>query len=78
MDSSGRVVRKLLATASGAVTHPTARPRPDVRVMLQVGVCTATFTRQGTGRSSGVNLAIPIDTVSATIPKLIVKATSVA
>jgi S1-C subfamily serine protease len=38
-----------------------------------VGVCTATFTKQGTGRSSGVNLAVPIDTVMAVVPRLIVQ-----
>ncbi|KAL5977461.1 Protease Do-like 5, chloroplastic [Asimina triloba] len=37
-----------------------------------IGVNTATFTRKGTGLSSGVNFAIPIDTVVRTVPYLIV------
>ncbi|XP_058198086.1 protease Do-like 5, chloroplastic [Rhododendron vialii] len=40
-----------------------------------IGVNTATFTRRGTGVSSGVNFAIPIDTVVRTIPSLIVYGT---
>jgi len=37
-----------------------------------IGINTATFTRSGTGRGSGVNFALPIDTVRAIVPKLIV------
>eukprot|EP00892_Ulva_mutabilis_P006607 jgi/Ulvmu1/4318/UM002_0040.1 len=37
-----------------------------------VGINTATFTKQGTGRSSGVNFALPVDMVAAAVPKLIV------
>ncbi len=33
---------------------------------------TATFTRSGTGRGSGVNFALPADTLVQTVPKLIV------
>ncbi|KAK7245652.1 hypothetical protein RIF29_40500 [Crotalaria pallida] len=40
-----------------------------------IGVNTATFTRKGTGVSSGVNFAIPIDTVLRTVPYLIVYGT---
>ncbi|XP_052179680.1 protease Do-like 5, chloroplastic [Diospyros lotus] len=40
-----------------------------------IGVNTATFTRKGTGMSSGVNFAIPIDTVVRTVPYLIVYGT---
>ncbi|KAL5839064.1 hypothetical protein ACOSQ4_011672 [Xanthoceras sorbifolium] len=40
-----------------------------------IGVNTATFTRKGTGVSSGVNFAIPIDTVVKTVPYLIVYGT---
>ncbi|KAK7303097.1 hypothetical protein RJT34_13998 [Clitoria ternatea] len=40
-----------------------------------IGVNTATFTKKGTGVSSGVNFAIPIDTVIRTIPYLIVYGT---
>lgn len=35
-------------------------------------VNTATFTKQGTGRSSGVNFALPVDMVATVVPKLIV------
>nr|XP_017228092.1 PREDICTED: protease Do-like 5, chloroplastic isoform X2 [Daucus carota subsp. sativus] len=41
-----------------------------------IGVNTATFTRKGSGMSSGVNFAIPIDTVVRTIPALIVYGTA--
>ncbi|KAK7412564.1 hypothetical protein VNO78_04029 [Psophocarpus tetragonolobus] len=40
-----------------------------------IGVNTATFTKKGTGVSSGVNFAIPIDTVIRTVPYLIVYGT---
>lgn len=40
-----------------------------------IGINTATFTRQGSGRSSGVNFAIPIDTVWKLVPHLIVDGT---
>ncbi|MED6120388.1 Protease Do-like 5, chloroplastic [Stylosanthes scabra] len=40
-----------------------------------IGVNTATFTRKGSGMSSGVNFAIPIDTVMRTVPYLIVYGT---
>ncbi|CAO2823395.1 unnamed protein product [Amaranthus hypochondriacus] len=40
-----------------------------------IGVNTATFTLKGTGMSSGVNFAIPIDTVVRTVPALIVYGT---
>ncbi|KAJ7285440.1 hypothetical protein O6H91_Y334000 [Diphasiastrum complanatum] len=40
-----------------------------------IGVSTATFTRQGTGVSSGVNFALPIDLVRGLIPYLIVYGT---
>nr|GLL30167.1 protease Do-like 5, chloroplastic isoform X1 [Ipomoea trifida] len=41
-----------------------------------VGVNTATFTRKGSGMSSGVNFAIPVDTVVRTVPYLIVYGTA--
>ncbi|KAF5200351.1 Protease do-like chloroplastic-like [Thalictrum thalictroides] len=40
-----------------------------------IGVSTSTFTRKGSGLSSGVNFAIPVDTVVKTIPYLIVNGT---
>ncbi|KAG7547047.1 Peptidase S1 PA clan [Arabidopsis suecica] len=41
-----------------------------------IGVNTATFTRKGSGMSSGVNFAIPINTVVRTVPYLIVYGTA--
>lgn len=43
-----------------------------------IGVNTSTFTRKGSGSSSGVNFAIPVDTVVRTIPSLIVYGTPYA
>ncbi|MCL7048269.1 hypothetical protein MKW94_026606 [Papaver nudicaule] len=40
-----------------------------------IGVNTSTFTRKGSGQSSGVNFAIPVDTVVRTVPYLIVYGT---
>ncbi|CAM8987987.1 unnamed protein product [Rhodiola kirilowii] len=40
-----------------------------------IGVNTATFTRKGSGMSSGINFAIPIDSVVRTIPYLIIYGT---
>ncbi|KAG9439346.1 hypothetical protein H6P81_019511 [Aristolochia fimbriata] len=40
-----------------------------------IGVNTATFTRKGSGLSSGINFAIPVDTVVRTVPYLIVNGT---
>lgn len=40
-----------------------------------IGVNTATFTRAGSGMSSGVNFAIPINTVRMLVPRLIVYGT---
>lgn len=37
-----------------------------------VGINTATFTKKGSGRSSGVNFAVPVDIVMATVPRIIV------
>ncbi|EFH46309.1 hypothetical protein ARALYDRAFT_493027 [Arabidopsis lyrata subsp. lyrata] len=41
-----------------------------------IGVNTATFTRKGSGMSSGVNFAIPINTAVRTVPYLIVYGTA--
>ncbi|PIN10699.1 Peptidase Do [Handroanthus impetiginosus] len=43
-----------------------------------IGVNTATFTRKGSGISSGVNFAIPIDTAVRIVPYLIVYGTPYA
>lgn len=37
-----------------------------------VGINTATFTRQGTGRGSGVNFALPVDLMMQIVPNLII------
>ena len=37
-----------------------------------IGVNTATFSRQGSGRGSGVNFALPIDKVRTVVPRLII------
>ncbi|KAH0455355.1 hypothetical protein IEQ34_015387 [Dendrobium chrysotoxum] len=42
-----------------------------------IGVNTATFTRKGSGISSGVNFAIPIDAVVRIVPSLIVNGTDI-
>ncbi|DBA78532.1 TPA: hypothetical protein ACH3X2_007852 [Trebouxia sp. C0005] len=41
-----------------------------------IGINTATFTRTGTGRSSGVNFALPIDLVMTVVPNLILYGTA--
>ncbi|KAF5830178.1 hypothetical protein DUNSADRAFT_14933 [Dunaliella salina] len=38
----------------------------------QVGIATATYSRSGSGRGSGVNFALPIDKVVKVVPQLIV------
>ncbi|XP_020574895.1 protease Do-like 5, chloroplastic [Phalaenopsis equestris] len=42
-----------------------------------IGVNTATFTRKGSGISSGVNFAIPIDAVVRIVPSLIINGTDI-
>ena len=37
-----------------------------------MGVSCATFSRQGSGRGSGVNFALPVDMVRQIVPRLIV------
>ena len=37
-----------------------------------IGVNTATFSKQGSGRGSGVNFALPVDMVRTIVPRLIV------
>jgi S1-C subfamily serine protease len=37
-----------------------------------VGLNTATYTRSGSGRGSGVNFALPADLLMDVVPKLIV------
>lgn len=41
-----------------------------------VGVSTASFTRAGSGRGSGVNFALPADLVREIVPNLIVYGTA--
>ena len=37
-----------------------------------IGINTATFTRQGSGRGSGVNFALPVDLLMTIVPNLII------
>ena len=64
VDTAGRVVRCITdcsgprcVSVSACNSNGNYTRWLNLLVMLQIGVCTATFTRQGTGRSSGVNLA---------------------
>lgn len=41
-----------------------------------IGMNTATFTKAGTGRGSGVNFALPADLVREIVPNLIVYGTA--
>jgi S1-C subfamily serine protease len=41
-----------------------------------VGINVSSFTRLGTGRSSGVNFALPVDAVMSIAPNLIVSGTN--
>lgn len=58
---AGRLVRA--GNSGGPLLDSSARA---------IGVCTATFSRQGSGRGSGVNFALPIDMVLTVVPRLIV------
>ena len=41
-----------------------------------VGINVSSFTRLGTGRSSGVNFALPVDAVMSIAPNLIISGTN--
>ncbi|KAM3748679.1 hypothetical protein ACB098_05G127300 [Castanea mollissima] len=72
---NGRAIRGAIQTDADINAGNSGGPLIDSYGHV-IGVNTATFTRKGTGVSSGVNFAIPIDTVVRTVPYLIVYGTS--
>uniref|UniRef100_A0ACD6A080 Uncharacterized protein n=1 Tax=Avena sativa TaxID=4498 RepID=A0ACD6A080_AVESA len=73
---NGRMIRGAIQTDAAINAGNSGGPLIDSYGHV-IGVNTATFTRKGSGISSGVNFAIPIDTVVQTVPNLIVYGTSV-
>ncbi|KAL2341115.1 hypothetical protein Fmac_009055 [Flemingia macrophylla] len=71
---NGRAIRGAIQTDAAINAGNSGGPLIDSYGHV-IGVNTATFTRKGTGVSSGVNFAIPIDTVIRTVPYLIVYGT---
>ncbi|OMO52899.1 Peptidase S1C [Corchorus capsularis] len=71
---NGRAIRGAIQTDASINAGNSGGPLIDSYGHV-IGVNTATFTRRGTGISSGVNFAIPIDTVMRTVPYLIVYGT---
>ncbi|GLU22652.1 hypothetical protein SLE2022_387120 [Rubroshorea leprosula] len=71
---NGRAIRGAIQTDAAINAGNSGGPLIDSYGHV-IGVNTATFTRKGTGISSGVNFAIPIDTVLRTVPTLIVYGT---
>ncbi|KDP37993.1 hypothetical protein JCGZ_04636 [Jatropha curcas] len=71
---NGRAIRGAIQTDAAINAGNSGGPLIDSYGHV-IGVNTATFTRKGTGISSGVNFAIPIDTVLRTVPYLIVYGT---
>ncbi|CAN6361888.1 unnamed protein product [Urochloa humidicola] len=74
---SGRAIRGAIQTDAAINSGNSGGPLIDSYGHV-IGVNTATFTRKGSGISSGVNFAIPIDTVVQSVPNLIVYGTSVS
>ncbi|CAN6339001.1 unnamed protein product [Urochloa humidicola] len=72
---SGRAIRGAIQTDAAINAGNSGGPLIDSYGHV-IGVNTATFTRSGI--SSGVNFAIPIDTVVQSVPNLIVYGTSVS
>ncbi|KAB1222607.1 Protease Do-like 5, chloroplastic [Morella rubra] len=72
---NGKAIRGAIQTDADINAGNSGGPLIDSHGHL-IGVNTATFTRKGTGVSSGVNFAIPIDMVVRTVPYLIVYGTS--
>lgn len=73
---NGRPIRGAIQTDAAINAGNSGGPLIDSYGHV-IGVNTATFTRKGSGVSSGVNFAIPIDVVVRTVPYLIVYGTSV-
>uniref|UniRef100_J3NF20 Protease Do-like 5, chloroplastic n=2 Tax=Oryza brachyantha TaxID=4533 RepID=J3NF20_ORYBR len=74
---NGRPIRGAIQTDAAINSGNSGGPLIDSYGHV-IGVNTATFTRKGTGISSGVNFAIPIDTVVQSVPNLIVYGTSMS
>ncbi|KAM0833668.1 hypothetical protein ACQ4PT_064121 [Festuca glaucescens] len=74
---SGRMIRGAIQTDAAINAGNSGGPLIDSYGHV-IGVNTATFTRKGSGISSGVNFAIPIDTVVQSVPTLIVYGTTVS
>ncbi|WVZ91303.1 hypothetical protein U9M48_037492 [Paspalum notatum var. saurae] len=74
---TGRAIRGAIQTDAAINAGNSGGPLIDSYGHV-IGVNTATFTRKGSGISSGVNFAIPIDTVVQSVPNLIVYGTSVS
>ncbi|XP_057433635.1 protease Do-like 5, chloroplastic [Lotus japonicus] len=71
---NGGAIRGAIQTDAAINAGNSGGPLIDSRGHV-IGVNTSTFTRKGTGVSSGVNFAIPIDTVIRNVPYLIVYGT---
>ncbi|KAF7056672.1 hypothetical protein CFC21_064055 [Triticum aestivum] len=74
---NGRVIRGAIQTDAAINAGNSGGPLIDSYGHV-IGVNTATFTRKGSGISSGVNFAIPIDTVVRSVLNLIVYGTDVS
>ncbi|CAD6269337.1 unnamed protein product [Miscanthus lutarioriparius] len=74
---NGRAIRGAIQTDAAINAGNSGGPLIDSYGHV-IGVNTATFTRKGSGISSGVNFAIPIDTVVQSVPNLIVYGTPVS
>ncbi|XP_030553406.1 protease Do-like 5, chloroplastic isoform X1 [Rhodamnia argentea] len=71
---NGRAIRGAIQTDAAINSGNSGGPLIDSYGHV-IGVNTATFTRKGTGLSSGINFAIPVETVVRTVPYLIVYGT---
>ncbi|KAJ8761873.1 hypothetical protein K2173_005584 [Erythroxylum novogranatense] len=71
---SGKAIRGAIQTDAAINAGNSGGPLIDSYGHV-IGVNTATFTRKGTGVSSGVNFAIPIDPVVRIVPYIIVYGT---
>ncbi|XP_073125401.1 protease Do-like 5, chloroplastic [Henckelia pumila] len=71
---NGRAIRGAIQTDAAINAGNSGGPLMDSYGHV-IGVNTATFTRKGSGISSGVNFAIPIDTAVRIVPYLIVYGT---
>ncbi|KAL8032230.1 hypothetical protein ABFX02_13G082200 [Erythranthe guttata] len=71
---NGRAIRGAIQTDAAINAGNSGGPLIDSYGHV-IGVNTSTFTRRGSGTSSGVNFAIPIDTAVRIVPYLIVYGT---